>query len=66
MTTLKTLLDVSGIIGNITTGINFRIGDVVTNDTYIKIVGSATTKGYVGINTISPVFILTSRFVFYW
>ena len=54
MTTLKTLLDVSGIIGNITTGINFRIGDVVTNDTYIKIVGSGTTKGYVGINTISP------------
>ena len=66
MTTLKTLLDVSGMIGNSTTGLNFRIGDVVSNQTYIKVIGSGVKKGYVGINTISPVYILTSRFVFYW
>ena len=50
---LKTLLDVSGIIGNQTTGLNFRIGDIVGNDTYIKILGSGV-KGYVGINTLTP------------
>ena len=54
MTTLKTLLDVSGMIGNSTTGLNFRIGDVVSNQTYIKVIGSGVKKGYVGINTISP------------
>ena len=37
MSSLKTLLDVSGIIGNQTSGLNFRIGDIVANDTYIKI-----------------------------
>ena len=54
MSSLKTLLDVSGIIGNQTSGLNFRIGDIVTNDTYIKILGSGVKKGYVGINTVSP------------
>ena len=56
MTTLTTLLDVSGMIGNTTSGLNFRIGDIVTNDTYIKIVGSGTTEGFVGINTSSPAY----------
>ena len=54
MSALKTLLDVSGIIGNQTSGLNFRIGDIVANDTYIKILGSGVKKGYVGINTVSP------------
>lgn len=51
---LTTLLDVSGMIGNTTSGLNLRIGDIVTNETYIKIVGSGTTEGYVGINTVDP------------
>ena len=54
MSALKTLLDVSGIIGNSTTGLNFRIGDIISNETYIKIIGTGGNKGYVGINTVTP------------
>jgi len=51
---IRSLLDVSGLIGNTTTGLNFRIGDITSSQNYIKIVGSGTSTGYIGINTDDP------------